>query len=200
MKGNIKKNLEWFPDCWVTFLMMGRGCEDGKVSQLFTGGIPAKDSAQVLGPNEVITRLGSKSARKAYYTQINSSTPTTASNGSSMQQRKKKRKIVTPDFSVCSSVSSAEKERKSLSARLALLREKVSIIESIDEPIQKILIVKREMLDIIDRIANELDKSYVSSTLISPFEIEEEETVIQILLKYLRLEKYLLLLQVAIAL
>ena len=97
MRGNSKKNLEWYPDCWITFLMLGRGCEDKKVSQLFNGGMLAKDSAQVFGPNEIIAKVGSKAARKVYYEQTNRSTR----NETTTQQRPTKRqKIVTPMSSI----------------------------------------------------------------------------------------------------
>jgi hypothetical protein len=122
--GNTRKNLEWYPDCWITFLYMGRACDDKQVSPMFNGGLLPKDIATIVGPNEVIARVGSKTARKMYYNQINSGVSSTS--GSEQSTKRKRSNTKTLDLQKTEDIDHDEK--KSLSKLLTLKREKVMII------------------------------------------------------------------------
>ena len=135
----------------------------------------AKDSAQVFGPNEIIAKVGSKAARKVYYEQTNRSTR----NETTTQHRPTKRqKIVTPLSSISGNSytnSSQSNEKKDLKEYLCVLRERVSVMTDLEEPKDKIAVVRREILKVLDKLAEVIYPIPDVEGHLSPFDMQDDD-------------------------
>jgi hypothetical protein len=122
-KGNIKRNLEWYPDAWICFLIMGRAKGVGCASLLFNSGLPAEATSNVISPSQVILNLGRKDARRRVHSQIQA-TSSTSNNDS------KKAKFVHPTLLNSAKVKTQDTKLKMLEVKLQILiRNKASKVE-----------------------------------------------------------------------
>jgi hypothetical protein len=64
-------DYDWYPDCWFTYITMGRPAGEDHMSHLFNSGVASKILSEGLGPQEVAAALGNKTHRKRHYTALN---------------------------------------------------------------------------------------------------------------------------------
>ena len=129
----------------------------------------------------MIARLGNKAARKQYYEQINSTNSSKSSTNS--QLRNKRQKIVTPDPSVRSSVSSFDRYKKNMKERLVLMEKEVSLMEMMKLSEEEIRTVRVKMLTLIRKMRSVLDPNEPSENrrviTLMTIETEDDYDVVQ---------------------
>lgn len=91
---------EWYPDCWVAFICMGRPAGDQKMSPLFNSGLPTKSFSQGLCPHDAVLATGGRDARRNYHRSLQQTTPV------------RKRKQIDPPSSGSSGSSSVPVETR----------------------------------------------------------------------------------------
>jgi hypothetical protein len=68
-------DYEWYPDCWFTYIAMGRPAGEDAMSALFNSGVASKILSEGLGPQEVAATLGNKTLRKRHYAAMSKDEP-----------------------------------------------------------------------------------------------------------------------------
>jgi hypothetical protein len=165
-RGNIKKNLEWFPDCWISFLLMGKPIGLDKASDLFMGGFAPMTVAKTVAPISSIAGMVSKETRKMHYRSIHS-------DFMLPKNAKKQRQMSTPT----SSMTSSSVGGYSGLTKLKMLNQKLDILKSRDaslQVVQEIRLIENKIMKVIDECTDDIESSGQSSaqSVSSPLSFE----------------------------
>jgi hypothetical protein len=76
-------DYDWYPDCWFTYVAMGRPAGEDAMSALFNSGVTSKILADGLGPQEAAASIGTNAQRKRFHSKLGRAEPTSSSSSSS---------------------------------------------------------------------------------------------------------------------
>jgi hypothetical protein len=128
-------DYDWYPDCWFTYVAMGRPAGEDVMSALFNGGVASKILAEGLGPQAVAASIGSKSQRKRLHSALGQDLQPSVSTSSAERPR------VSDESAHAKVTEEINIDRLAIS----LLKEEISMAESFGGDEEHITELKKKL-------------------------------------------------------
>jgi hypothetical protein len=148
-------DYDWYPDCWFTYVAMGRPAGEDAMSALFNGGVASKILSEGLGPQEVAASIGKKNQRKRLYSKLGREEV-----GPEVQHSSSSSTSVLSAAATASLTEEINLQRLTIT----LLKDEIALAESFGGNEDEIKTLKRNLYETVTSCRQKVQSLYRDST------------------------------------